>query len=106
VFFATNRATIRSVSFALLGDVARAMKDNPKIKVEIQGHTDSQGNDAFNLRLSQKRAEAVRTYLIKQGITSDRMVAQGYGENIPIADNRTAGGRAQNRRVEFVITGH
>jgi OOP family OmpA-OmpF porin len=48
----------------------------------------------------------VRTYLIKQGITSDRMVAQGYGENIPIADNRTAGGRAQNRRVEFVITGH
>jgi outer membrane protein OmpA-like peptidoglycan-associated protein len=106
VFFAPNRATIRSVSFALLGDVARAMKDNPKIKVEIQGHTDSQGNDGFNVRLSQKRAEAVRTYLIKQGITSDRMVAQGYGENIPIADNRTAGGRAQNRRVEFVITAH
>jgi outer membrane protein OmpA-like peptidoglycan-associated protein len=105
VFFATNRATIRSVSFALLGDVARAMNDNPTIKVEIQGHTDSQGAETFNLALSQKRAEAVRTHLIKQGIASDRMLAQGYGETVPIADNRTSAGRAQNRRVEFVITG-
>jgi OOP family OmpA-OmpF porin len=106
VFFDTNKATIKSVSFALLNDVALAMKDNPKISVEIQGHTDSQGNDAFNLKLSQKRAESVRTYLIKQGISSDRMVPKGYGENVMIADNRTADGRAQNRRVEFVITAH
>jgi OmpA-OmpF porin, OOP family len=104
VFFDTNRATIKPASFALLNDVAQALKDNPTIKVEIQGHTDSQGVDAFNLQLSQKRAAAVRIYLIKKAITSDRLVAKGYGEGVPIADNRTAAGRSQNRRVEFVIT--
>jgi OmpA-OmpF porin, OOP family len=104
IFFDFKKATIKSVSFPLLNEVAQALKDNPTIKVEIQGHTDSVGNDAFNLKLSQKRAESVRTYLIKQGITSDRMTAKGYGENVPIADNRTGDGRAQNRRVEFVIT--
>jgi OmpA-OmpF porin, OOP family len=105
VFFDTNRATIKPVSFGLLNEVAQALKDNPKIKVEVQGHTDSQGDDAFNLKLSQKRAEAVRTYLIKKAVTSDRLAPKGYGENVPIADNRTADGRGQNRRVEFVITG-
>jgi outer membrane protein OmpA-like peptidoglycan-associated protein len=106
VFFATNRATIKPKSFALLSDVAQAMQDHPKIKVEIQGHTDSQGKDAKNLKLSQKRAESVRTYLTKKGVTGDRMIPKGYGENVPIADNRTSQGRAQNRRVEFVITEH
>jgi len=104
VYFDFNKATIKSVSFALLNEVAQALADNPKIKVEIQGHTDSVGNDAFNLKLSQSRAESVRTYLIKRGISSDRMVPKGYGENVPIADNRTEAGRSQNRRVEFVIT--
>ena len=104
VYFDFNKATIKPVSFALLDDVAQAMKDNPKIKVEVQGHTDSVGNDDFNLKLSQKRAESVRNYLIKKGISSDRMVPKGYGENVPIADNRTKEGRDQNRRVEFVIT--
>jgi OOP family OmpA-OmpF porin len=104
VFFDFNRATIKSVSFALLDEVGQAMADNPTIKVEIGGHTDSVGNDAFNARLSQARAESVRAYLIKRGIASNRMVAKGYGENVPIADNRTEVGRSQNRRVEFVIT--
>jgi len=104
VYFDFNKATIKPVSYALLDDVAQAMKDNPKIKVEVQGHTDSVGNDNFNLKLSQKRAESVRNYLIKKGISSDRMVPKGYGENVPIADNRTKEGRDQNRRVEFVIT--
>jgi OOP family OmpA-OmpF porin len=104
VFFETNRAHIRTISHPLLNEVALALKDNPTINVEVQGHTDSQGNDAFNLKLSQKRAEAVRLYLIKKGVTSDRVVAKGYGEAVPIADNRTAAGRSQNRRVEFVIT--
>jgi outer membrane protein OmpA-like peptidoglycan-associated protein len=106
VFFDFNKASIKRVSFALLDEVGQAMVDNPKIKVEIQGHTDSVGNDAFNLKLSQSRAESVRTYLIKRGISSDRMVPKGYGENVPIADNRTEAGRSQNRRVEFVITEH
>ena len=104
VFFETNRAVIRRVSHPLLDEVAQALKDNPKLNVEIQGHTDSQGSDRANLKLSQRRADAVRVYLIKRGITSDRMVAKGYGETTPIADNRTSEGRAQNRRVEFVIT--
>jgi len=104
VYFDTNKAKIKPVSFNLLNEVAQALKDNPKIQVEVQGHTDSQANDAFNLKLSQKRAEAVRTYLIGRGIAADRMTAKGYGENVPIADNRTADGRSQNRRVEFVIT--
>jgi outer membrane protein OmpA-like peptidoglycan-associated protein len=106
VFFDTNRATIKRVSFALLDDVAQALNDNPKITVEIQGHTDSQGNDRKNLKLSQKRADSVRTYLVKKGVTGDRLVPKGYGENVPIVDNRTTSGRAQNRRVEFVITAH
>ena len=104
VFFDTNKATIKPVSFALLNDVAAALADNPKIKVEIQGHTDSQGNDAFNLKLSQKRAESVRAYVAGRGIDKGRMVPRGYGEDVPIADNRTVDGRGQNRRVEFVIT--
>ncbi|MDQ3336511.1 MAG: OmpA family protein [Myxococcota bacterium] len=104
VFFATNKATIKPVSFALLTEVAQAMKDNPTIKVDVEGHTDSQGNDRFNLKLSQKRAESVKKFLVGKGVAADRMVPKGYGENVPIADNRTADGRAQNRRVEFVIT--
>jgi OOP family OmpA-OmpF porin len=104
VFFEFNKATIKSVSFGLLNEVAQALKDNPKIKVEVQGHTDSVGSDARNLKLSQKRAESVRTYLVKQGVDSSRMVPKGYGETVPIADNRTKDGRAENRRVEFVIT--
>jgi OmpA-OmpF porin, OOP family len=104
VFFDTNKATIKPVSFALLDDVALALKDNPKIKVEVQGHTDSQGDDNFNLKLSQRRAESVRAYLGGKGVAGNRMVPKGYGENVPIADNRTADGRGQNRRVEFVIT--
>ena len=104
VFFDTNLATIKPVSFSLLDDVALALRDNPKIKVEIQGHTDSQADDNFNLKLSQRRAESVRNYLVGKGIAKTRMVPKGYGENVPIADNRTPDGRSQNRRVEFVIT--
>jgi outer membrane protein OmpA-like peptidoglycan-associated protein len=104
VYFDTNKAVIKKVSFALLDDVARALEDNPTIKVRIEGHTDSQNTNKFNLKLSQKRADAVRKYLIKKGIAKDRMVAKGFGEEVPIADNRTKDGRAQNRRVEFYIT--
>ena len=106
VFFDSNKATIKSVSFALLNDVAQAMADNPKIKVEIGGHTDAVGDDNFNLKLSQKRAESVKAYLVKRGVDGSRMEPKGYGETVFIADNRTSEGRAQNRRVEFVITEH
>ena len=103
VYFETSRAKIRTKSHALLNEVAQALLDHSTIKVRIEGHTDSRGKDAFNLKLSGLRAESVRTYLIGRGVPEDRMVAKGYGETVPIADNRTEAGREQNRRVEFVI---
>ena len=105
IYFEFNKSTIKPVSFPLLNEVAQALADNATIRVEIGGHTDSIGNDAYNMKLSQSRAEAVRLYLMMRGIDAARMTAKGYGETVPIADNRTAAGRAQNRRVEFLITG-
>jgi outer membrane protein OmpA-like peptidoglycan-associated protein len=104
VYFDTNKATIKKRSFKLLDDVARALTDYPTIRVRIEGHTDSQGKDKFNKKLSQKRAESVRKYLIKKGIDGDRMEPVGFGEEQPLQDNRTKAGRAANRRVEFFIT--
>ncbi len=104
VYFETAKSIIRPVSYPLLNEVAQAMKDNPDIKVRIEGHTDSRGSNARNQRLSDDRASSVRTYLIGQGVAADRMVSKGFGEDVPIADNRTKAGRQQNRRVEFVIT--
>jgi OmpA-OmpF porin, OOP family len=104
VHFKTNKADIRPDSFHLLDTVAMVLRDFPTIKVEVQGHTDSVGNDAYNMRLSQARAESVREYLIQRGVDPGRMVARGYGETRPIESNRTKKGRAENRRVEFVRT--
>ncbi len=103
VFFKTNKATIMAVSFNMLEEVASALKENQKIKVRIEGHTDSVGRDKYNLKLSDQRAKSVRDFMIKQGITPDRLVAIGYGEERPIADNSTEEGRDMNRRVEFNI---
>ena len=80
------------------------MRDFPDITIEIQGHTDSRGGDDYNMRLSGERAEAVRQYLMQQGIAAGRLTARGYGETRPIDTNRTEAGRANNRRVEFVRT--
>jgi outer membrane protein OmpA-like peptidoglycan-associated protein len=104
IFFEFNRAVIRPQSFPILDTVAQVLRDFPDIAIEVQGHTDSRGNDAFNLRLSQQRADAVRQYLINQGIASSRLTARGYGETMPIESNATTEGRAMNRRVEFVRT--
>jgi OOP family OmpA-OmpF porin len=80
------------------------MRHAPDItKLRVEGHTDSQGKDAANMTLSQKRSEAVRAYLIKQGVEPERLEARGFGETVPVADNKTANGRAENRRVEFRI---
>jgi len=103
VFFKTNKATIMSISFAMLEEVALALKDHGELKVRIEGHTDSKGSDKYNRKLSDKRAKSVRDFLIKQGIAPDRMIAIGYGEEKPIADNSTEEGRDMNRRVEFNI---
>lgn len=104
IFFATDKTVILPKSFPLLNEVAQALKDHGTIAVRIEGHTDSRGNDAYNLRLSQGRASSVRTYLVGRGVPPERMEAIGYGETKPIAANQTRAGRAQNRRVEFFIT--
>lgn len=104
VYFDTNKSRIKPVSYGLLNEVSQALKDNPKIHVRIEGHTDSRGRASSNMRLSQGRANSVMTYIEAQGVDASRMIAKGYGEVMPIADNRTRIGREQNRRVEFVIT--
>jgi len=89
-------------SYQALEPIIKQMKQYPEVVVEIRGHSDSVGNYAKNMRLSQLRAESVRQYLISKGIESDRIRAAGFGSSSPIADNRTAAGRAQNRRIEVV----
>ena len=79
------------------------LKNNPKIKVEIEGHTDSIGTAEYNLALSQKRADAVKNHLISEGIGAERLQAVGKGEADPIVSNELKEGRAKNRRVEFVV---
>ncbi len=103
--FDTGKATIKPESYDLLNRLAEVANQCSATRLEIAGHTDASGNPAFNRFLSQSRAEAVRQYLIQQGVDADRLIAKGYGSEHPIADNATAGGRAMNRRVEIIIIG-
>ena len=104
VQFATNKARIKRASHALLAEVADAIRNSNLTKVRIEGHTDSVGSARYNKKLSQRRANAVRDYLIEEeGIDPDLLEATGFGEDRPIASNRTKRGRAQNRRVEFNV---
>lgn len=105
LFFATGKNTLLPESYAELNRLAELMEANASMKVEIAGHTDNVGGDAPNLELSQDRADAVRFYLLSKGISSIRLRAKGYGKVRPIAPNTTEDGKAQNRRVEFVILG-
>jgi outer membrane protein OmpA-like peptidoglycan-associated protein len=101
--FTSGKSRILSVSFPILDSVAQVMKDYPDVTIQIEGHTDSDGSEGYNLRLSQSRADAVRAYLTEQGITAARLESVGYGETRPIDTNRTTAGKANNRRVEFRI---
>ncbi len=103
IFFAHNTATIEGRSFAVLDEVAAALKAKKTVRVRIEGHTDSEGPGDKNLKLSQQRASAVKTYLAGKGVTASRMDTQGLGEDQPIDENDTEEGRATNRRVEFHI---
>lgn len=103
IYFSSGSARIDPRSYPILDDAIRNMKENPTVKVEIQGHTDSVGDASYNLNLSQSRADAVRSYLISAGVSSERLVARGYGENMPVASNLTTEGRSENRRIEFLI---
>jgi len=103
VHFQTAKWRILPRSYGLLNQVAQVLKDYPKMKISIDGHTDNRGSDRYNQRLSENRAGSVRKYLIGKGIDASRMRSIGHGEGKPIASNRTRRGRAANRRVEFNI---
>ena len=104
VMFEYDKATIKTDSHQLLNDVADVLKDHENIqKVRIEGHTDADGSDDYNKKLSQDRADAVKNFLVGVGIDESRMEAVGYGEEKPIADNKTEEGKERNRRVEFNI---
>ena len=101
--FETGKDIIKTVSYPILDKVVKVMSDNPEYQLEINGHTDNVGDDGKNMTLSQNRANAVKAYLANKGIDAKRMVATGYGETSPKADNATPAGRAENRRVEFKV---
>jgi OOP family OmpA-OmpF porin len=103
VTFDYDSARLTPDSALALDDIAAGLKKYPRLKVELQGHTDNKGPDAYNLSLSQKRADAVREYLLKTGIPATQMTAKGYGEGQPIADNTTDDGRSKNRRVVMFV---
>ena len=104
VYFDKNKATIKKASNPLLDDVATIIKGNPGIGVvTIEGHTDDTGAADYNQALSQKRADAVKAYLVEKGVEAARLEAKGYGEEKPIESNKTAKGREANRRVEFTL---
>lgn len=103
VTFLAGSAELTPEAKTVLDDAYDALAGQTNLKVEVGGHTDSSGADAVNLALSQRRAESVRQYLIGKGIAGDRLVAKGYGEAQPVADNKTAQGRSTNRRVELKI---
>lgn len=101
--FESGKAIIKPTSYSILDQVAQVFIENPTYYAEVQGHTDNVGKPEMNKKLSQQRAEAVREYLIKKGVAAERLTAMGYGDERPIADNKTKAGKAKNRRVEFDI---
>lgn len=106
VFFATASDKLLAQSNKRLNDVVTILNENPTYKVQIDGHTDDQGKDEYNQDLSDRRAASVKAYLVSKGISEARLSSQGYGETKPVADNKTAKGRAENRRVEMTLSNY
>jgi outer membrane protein OmpA-like peptidoglycan-associated protein len=104
VLFASNESTLLPAAMVKLNEVADALiKGNPDSNITVEGHTDSQGQRQYNMDLGQKRADAVRAQLVSRGVAQDRIKAVGVGPDRPVADNKTAEGRANNRRVEIIV---
>ncbi len=103
VFFSTNSADLRPESQNELNKLKQLLEENPTMRIRLNGHTDNEGADADNMSLSDRRANAVKQYLVGKGISVDRLEAKGYGETVPIGTNDTAEGRQKNRRTEFVV---
>jgi outer membrane protein OmpA-like peptidoglycan-associated protein len=105
VLFDFNKSTLQPSSDAALQPAANLMVADKTLKLEVQGHTDNVGNDAYNQTLSEARAKAVMTWLTQHGVAADRLTAKGYGKTKPVADNGSDEGRAKNRRVEIADPG-
>ena len=104
ILFGFNQSSLNASASSNLDKLALILKDYPDTDIEVQGHTDSKGTDEYNMTLSEKRAGSVASYLRGKGISSSRIRTKGYGESAPVASNETDAGRAQNRRVNFLIT--
>jgi OOP family OmpA-OmpF porin len=104
VTFATGSAKLTKESETVLEKAYNTLAQNPEVMVEIQGHTDSAGKRASNVKLSQGRADAVKAWLVAKGVAASRIGTKGYGPDKPVAPNTTADGRAKNRRIEFFRT--
>ena len=102
--FKTGSAVLQAASYATLKKAAEVLNEYPDLRLEVQGHTDSKGDDDKNMALSQARADSVKKYLVKKGVDEGRIEAKGFGETVPVADNETKQGRAENRRVEYQPT--
>lgn len=105
VFFDVKKFELKTESQLEMDKIVQLLKDNPTLKIQISGHTDNVGKPADNLALSNNRAKAVVNYLITKGITAQRLLAKGFGETQPVADNKTEEGRAKNRRTEMKVVG-
>ncbi len=105
IYFDFNKSDLTNESKAVLDQLIEFLDENPKIQIQIQGHTDNIGNDADNLHLSDNRARSVYNYLVDKAIKSPRLTFKGFGKTMPVANNDTEEGRARNRRTVFVITG-
>ncbi|MEX2327244.1 MAG: OmpA family protein, partial [Pseudomonadales bacterium] len=103
VLFDTNKSELKAGATSNLSKLVAFLNDYPERTVEIEGHTDNTGDAAYNQALSQRRADAVRNWLMQQGINSERLTASGKGMIVPIEDNSSAIGRQMNRRVEVII---
>jgi len=101
--FESGRFTIKPISYSILNKIANVLIVNPTYMIEVQGHTDNAGKPETNLLLSEKRAEAVKVYLISKDVNAKLITSHGYGDTVPMASNKTSKGRALNRRVEFIV---
>ncbi len=103
ILFATDSDKLLDASYPILDEVASVMDQNQRLRIRVEGHTDTDGNEAHNQDLSTRRAASVRAYLVGKSVPEDRLESMGCGQGVPVADNKTDDGKAQNRRVEFVI---